>query len=1131
MDLSVEKRTSWLERPVLTTLVLNWELVLFATILILAVFTRFYDLEARVMSHDENSHVYYSWLLSRGQGYTHDPITHGPFQFHVVALSYFLFGDNDLTARIPAVLFSIATVAFMWNYRRYLGRAGALVAALLMTISPYMLFYGRYVRNEAFVALWGVVTLYAILRYIETGRHRYLFYLSAATVLHFTTKETAFIYTAQALIFLAFYLLWQLARREWGRARDKTNFLVALMGALLLFAAALAFFIAERPEALPISADGVPIAEDESLDLRLPLPVGALGGAGLVVLAAALYFLLRGFTWARLREERSFDLLVLLSTLVLPMLAPFPVKMLGINPIDYNNTQGMAVTAGFVVFLALVGIGIGLAWKPRLWLLNAALFYAIFTVFYTTVFTNGFGFFTGLVGSLGYWLDQQGVNRGSQPVYYYALIQVPIYEFLPAVGSLLALVLGLRGWRSPAERELATLQDGDPTSSETQETLPDLAQAPGPEGRVIPPVLSLLGYWVVTSLLAYTLAGEKMPWLTVHIALPMILISGWSIGALIDRVNWGLFRERRGWIMAALLPVFLVSLLAAAGPMLGENRPFQGRELAQLRVTTTFVTALATAVLSGAGLFILARPWPAAQFTRVVSLFLLGFLGLLTARAAFRAAYINYDHPTEYLVYAHSAGGVKQALAQIEEISRRTTDGLALQVAYDNETTYPYWWYLRNYPNQHYYGENPSRSLRDMPVILVGDANFGKMEPVVRDDFVMFEYKRLWWPDQDYFGLNMERILNALRDPGMRSAVFQIWLNRDYTRYAQLTGKDMSLPNWEPAAEMRLYVRKDIVARLWNYGSAPVAEEPSVDPYEGKEARLVPEQVIGSSGAAPGELQRPRDLIVLEDGSLFVADTGNHRIQHLSPDGSLIAQWGGFSGTDPAAAPPGTFNEPWGLGMGPDGSIYVADTWNHRVQKFSPDGEFLATWGYFGTAEAPEAFWGPRDVEVDDQGRVFVTDTGNKRIVVFDEQGNYLTQFGQAGLSPGEFDEPTGLAIDDQGRLYVADTWNQRVQVFSDDGSGAFQVVNSWEVVAWFGQSLDNKPYIDVGPDGHVFITDPEGYRVIEFDAGGQIVRYWGDYSAGTDGFGMAGAVAVGPDGQVWVSDAGNSRLLRFRLP
>ena len=86
----------------------------------------------------------------------------------------------------------------------------------------------------------------------------------------------------------------------------------------------------------------------------------------------------------------------------------------------------------------------------------------------------------------------------------------------------------------------------------------------------------------------------------------------------------------------------------------------------------------------------------------------------------------------------------------------------------------------------------------------------------------------------------------------------------------------------------------------------------------------------------------------------------------------------------PAQRTGGTFNQPWGIGLGPDGSVYVADTWNHRVQKFNAQGEFLSMWGYFGQGEQPEAFWGPRDVAVDSKGRVFITDTGNKRVVVFD---------------------------------------------------------------------------------------------------------------------------------------------------
>ena len=140
--------------------------------MILAIFTRFYDLEARVMSHDESLHTYFSWLLYRGQGYQHAPMMHGPYQFHIIALSYFLFGVSDFTARIPTVLFSIATVWMVWYWRRYLGNWGMIVAALLMVISPYMLYYWRYVRNEAFVGLSVNLVLWSILLDLERGDKR-----------------------------------------------------------------------------------------------------------------------------------------------------------------------------------------------------------------------------------------------------------------------------------------------------------------------------------------------------------------------------------------------------------------------------------------------------------------------------------------------------------------------------------------------------------------------------------------------------------------------------------------------------------------------------------------------------------------------------------------------------------------------------------------------------------------------------------------------------------------------------------------------------------------------------------------------------------------------------------------------
>lgn len=1131
------KRSSWLDRPLFASISLNWETAIFAVILILAFASRFYNLQARVMSHDENSHVYYSWLYYEGRGYTVDPITHGPLQFHLLALTFFLVGPNDFTARIPAALFSIAAVLFVWNYRRYLGRIGAILASIMMLISPYMLFYGRYVRNEAFVALFGVILIWAILRYIETGKRRYLFYATLVTVLHFTAKETAFIYTAQALIFLALFLIYRVSQHAWKHPESRNRFLMALIVALLLVGVAAGLGLAGRGVAnLSSTETAAPAIPGQTPQAAAPggggslLPLGLLGLAGLAAVAG-LYFLVSGYTWQRLRRERAFDLFIVLFTMVLPMLAPFPVKALGVNPINYNDPQTIQLNAIFVLILAVIAIGIGLAWNWKLWLLNAAMFYGIFTVLYTSVFTNGFGFVVGLVGALGYWLAQQGVNRGDQPIYYYYLIQIPIYEFLPAIGSLLALVLVL------FRRKPQAVQD-DSLSVEFTETNEHLATSSMMEEDeaeskeiISPPVVPLLGFWAVTSLLAFSVAGEKMPWLTVHITLPMILLAGWAIGSVVERMDWSLLREKSGWLVPLLLPVFVLSFIAAVTVLLGTKPPFQGKDLDQLRSTTTFLTALFTAVGSGLGLAYLVRTWPTAHFYRLLTLMVFALLGVLTARTAYRAAFINFNDATEYLVYAHSAPGVKEALKQIVEISKRTTDGLALPVAHDDDTRYPFWWYLRDFTDVRDYGDSPTRSLRDVPVILVSDKNYGKIEQVVGQAYDEFDYIRLWWPNQDYFDLTWNRIWYAISNPQMRAAIFQIWFNRDYTLYGQLTNKDMSLPNWYPSARMRLYIRKDIVAKIWNYGVAPAPQAAVADPYAGKGITLNADQIIGGPGDQPGQFNRPRKVVVASDGTLYVADTENNRIQHLTADGKVLQVWGSFSGDNVSPAPPSTFNQPWGLAVGPDGSVYVADTWNHRIQKFSATGKFIKQWGFFGQSNQPGALWGPRDIAVDSQGRVLVTDTGNKRVVEYDSDGNVITTFGGPGLEPGQFDEPVGIVIDNQGLVYVADTWNQRIQVFQKGADGSYTQVRSWDVAAWYGQSLDNKPYLAVDNQGHLFATDPEGNRVLEFTLTGEFVRFWGDLGTGPDAFNLTGAVAVDAQGRVWVSDVNNNRLMRFTMP
>ncbi|MCE1253646.1 MAG: TIGR03663 family protein [Anaerolineae bacterium] len=1144
MNAELSEKPSFLDRPLSTLFKFNIETLLIAVLIILAIVTRFYNVDLRVMSHDEVNHVVPSYDLYEGRGYRHDPVTHGPLQFHLVALSYFLLGDSDFSSRVPAALFSIATIAFVAiAYRRYLGRIGALLAGLFFTISPYMLFYGRYTRNEAFCALFGVMMIYAVLRYLDKGDKKALYLLVISTVLNFTAKEVAYIYAAQLLLFIAIVFIERISRKPWGEAESKKQLFLILMGlAILLLVLALGFSTLHANANKPPDDGSAFVASPETewmvIGMYIALGAGAISG----LLSAII--LIPALGWKAIREERSFDILMLTGTLILPLLAAFPAKLVGFNPLDYSN-EGLLKTGIFLIICTAAAVALGLWWQRKLWVVCAVVFYTIFTVFYTTFFTNGQGFFTGLVGSLGYWLSQQGVQRGGQPIYYYALIQIPMYEFLAALGTILAFVLGIVYRKFSAvpgdfvsRSNLPEPQPYAEDSVEGEEKTETLLQ----QSVQSVPTLALLIFWSVTALAAYSVAGEKMPWLTVHIALPLLLAAGWGIGFVMEKIPWQRIANIRGISALLLLAVFVSSFAVLIYSLLTpEAIPFQGNTLEQLKATNGFILSAIAFLGSFFGVLYLLSNWYPKEIIGLMSVAVFAGLTVLTARAAVMANYINYDTAKEYLVYAHAARGPKDVLEQVEEISKRTTMGKDIVVAHDNDTLYPYWWYFRDYPNKKFFSDKPTRDLRDASIILVGDQNYTKMAPIVKNDYYEFEYMRLWWPNQDYYGLTLEteegrqRILGALTNPEMRAAIFDIWLNRNYDLYAKATNSTaLKLETWQPGSRMKMYIRKDLVAKIWNYGSLPVAQEQTTqeDPYLANTVKLNADVVIGTTGSGAGQMQAPRGIAVAPDGTIYVADSRNNRIQRLNEKGEVLATWGAMADISKGEAPGGTFNEPWGITVGPDGSVFVTDTWNHRIEKFTADGQFIKMWGIFGQGETPDAFWGPRGIAVDAQGHVYVADTGNKRIVEFTSDGDFVTQFGSFGVETGQFDEPVGVAVDAQGRVYVTDTWNQRVQVFDRGPDGVnFEPVSQWSVNGWFGESLDNKPFITVDSSGNVFISDPEGYRILEFNSEGVFQRAWGDYSPDIDGFGLTSGVAVDTNGRVWVSDAGNNRVMRFVMP
>ncbi|MBN1964580.1 MAG: NHL repeat-containing protein, partial [Anaerolineae bacterium] len=324
-----------------------------------------------------------------------------------------------------------------------------------------------------------------------------------------------------------------------------------------------------------------------------------------------------------------------------------------------------------------------------------------------------------------------------------------------------------------------------------------------------------------------------------------------------------------------------------------------------------------------------------------------------------------------------------------------------------------------------------------------------------------------------------------------------------------------------------------VAAQIWDMGvGAEVISEFETSLAELWTPRAADLIIGGQQGSLLGQLDHPRDVAVSDDGLIYVTDSLNHRIQVFDEQGNLVNAWGTMEVGEHGEATGGNFNQPWGLDIGPDGNIYVADTWNHRIQVFTPDGEFIRAWGQLGQlqeGEAPVDFWGPREVLVDDEGLVYVADTGNKRIRVYTAEGELVREIGIGGAGAGQLNEPVGLAMSPDGRLFVADTWNRRIQVF--DRSGQFLL--SWNVNGWYGDR-GNRPYLALDAErGLLYVSDPEAARVLVYDFSGVLLGSFGELGPeeGTltiTQFRVPGGLDVDAGGNLWVADAEGERIMRF---
>lgn len=472
-----------------------------------------------------------------------------------------------------------------------------------------------------------------------------------------------------------------------------------------------------------------------------------------------------------------------------------------------------------------------------------------------------------------------------------------------------------------------------------------------------------------------------------------------------------------------------------------------------------------------------------------------GSLYLLHATTA-----LSYGHPAnpeEFLVYTQSSTAVPKVSQQIQTIDRRVFDatGSHLKIAIDTNdgVDWPWAWYLRDLHSASFVNMGPNSTYTPTEqALLIEDSDRSRLLPQLAG-YTGYRFPlRVWWI------------------PDYKTATVQDWVT--WLMWRKPWNPEGSLDEW-------LYVRNDVpgasIVGASIAGTTPVsatAAAVTVTPTTVTATRVIA-PVVGNTPV----LNQPRQLTVLPDGSLLVVDQASNTVTKISAAGQVLAQFSGAGNT--------ALKNPTGIGVDKQGNVFVADTWHHRIVKLDSSLHFVKAWGSYASTGGqatgdPGRFYGPRAIAVDAHDNVFVTDTGNKRVQEFDDNGKFLGQFGGVGVDPGHLNEPVGLAVAPDGNLVVADTWNRRIQVLTAGG----QPVAQWPVLDWL-TNVHNEPYVAVGADGVVYVTDPNVIpgRILVFSAQGKPIATW--TLAGTALNDPTG-LAVGPNNQLYVTDSGNRRIV-----
>ena len=463
-----------------------------------------------------------------------------------------------------------------------------------------------------------------------------------------------------------------------------------------------------------------------------------------LILVVGLLYLSRAqvgnWLWGR-ASLKDFDpagrMLILLTALTVPLagaLVAFFQEPLGITlAAKVSNTEGIPVGSpdggGWVIAIAVtvalvvVAMGVGLVWNRRVWLVSWVIFAAIFLTMFTNFYTHPGGVGSGIWQSLGYWLAQHEVARAEQPMFYYFMILF-VYEFLPWL-----VALSAAGYY---------VYKGDRFSR-------------------------FLVFWAAATLIAYTIAGEKMPWLLVNITLPLIILAGRAINDLAAAVPWRTAARTNLPYLLLGVPLFLILIWRLA---------FFEFDNGVLSFFTLW------GLFGAAGVLIVGLTWLARQVTlktalSASTLIVCGLLFILTVRTAWVATYVHADVPREMLIYTQTSPDIHNLVREIEAAGDLTGDRQEIRLSIDSADgyTWPWAWYLRNYANVTYPDQSESVSTPSdgTAIAVIHAKNNNKVEPELNDDYTKGRriVHRWWFPENETYKhheLSLRKFFDAVVD-------------------------------------------------------------------------------------------------------------------------------------------------------------------------------------------------------------------------------------------------------------------------------------------------------------------------------------------------------------------------------